>query len=540
MSEPVGLLAGAIGTPHPQATCCFCGSALVVGQVEALRAWLCPVDYLRQIACGLFVTPKGGAKQCLDVPLPSQVLFDECPAKNVLWGGQAGPGKSHGVRKWLYRRSLLVPGHEALLLRENNEQLEKTHLRKMATELPLLGAKLVDRTARFPNGSFIDCGHMADAEAVERYLSTEYGAIVPEEASVYPVDSEGTTPLAELSTRARKVYRDIRGREVRPRFMPVSNPGGSSAPWLLDMFVDHTPDFDKFPKLRPVFNEAGEQIKGYHADQWAYLPARLDDNPYQDPEYEDTLSVLSKWRYEQLRKGDWHVFSGQFFSQWTAGSHVQDLGTPAGVRWFRSMDWGYNAPGCFLWWAVLPDGRLYIRDEWKFQQTDEPDVATHVKRTDATHRIAKVSYTAGDPAVFNKTGATHKNRGFVGLSIGDTLGHYGVPIVGADNDRLNGWKRCHAILRVAPDGDPWLVVHPDCRYLIRSIGSARSDKKDPDDVDTHSDDHALDSFRYGAMSPLVGSVLSGVKAPVTPPVGSPAYYMQRDRQRPGRRFGRVA
>lgn len=322
--EAIGLLAEPIGTPHPTARCCWCARPLVVGMVLELRAWLCPEDYRRQVALALMIEDKKHGKRCLDVPLPSQAQFDECPAKNVLWGGQAGPGKSHGVRKWLYRRSLLVPGHEALLLRENNEQLEKTHLRKMAFELPLLGAKLVDRTARFSNGSFIDCGHMADAEAVSRYLSTEYGAIVPEEASVYPVDSEGVTPLAELSTRARKVYQDINGRVVRPRFMPVSNPGGASSPWLLDMFVDHTPDFDKYPKLRPVFDAHGVQTKGYRAEQWAYIPAKLDDNPYQDPEYEETLAVLSKWRYEQLRTGDWHVFSGQFFSQWQASVHVRE------------------------------------------------------------------------------------------------------------------------------------------------------------------------------------------------------------------------
>ncbi len=323
-TDAIGLLAEPIGFAHPTARCCWCSRPLVVGTVLELKAWLCPVDYPRQVKLALMVDTKKGGRRCLDVPLPSQAQFDECLAKNVLWGGQAGPGKSHGVRKWLYRRSLLVPGHEALLLRENNEQLEKTHLRRMAIELPLIGAKLVDRTARFANGAFIDCGHMADAEAVSRYLSTEYGAIVPEEASVYPVDSENVTPLAELSTRARKVYQDINGHEVRPRFMPVSNPGGASSPWLLDMFVDHTPDYDKFPKLRPVFNEAGEQIKGYRPEQWAYIPARLDDNPYQDPEYEDTLSVLSKWRYEQLRHGDWHVFSGQFFSQWQASVHVRE------------------------------------------------------------------------------------------------------------------------------------------------------------------------------------------------------------------------
>jgi phage terminase large subunit len=305
-----------LGTAHHRATCCWCSASLVIGEIETLRCWVCPRCWARQRQCALIVQDrKTGAKRCLYMPLPSQVLFEECPAKNVLWGGQAGPGKSHGVRWWLYKRSLTVPGHEGLLLRENWDQLEKTHLRKMQFELPLFGAKLVDKTARFPNGSFIDCGHMADAEAVSRYLSTEYGAIVPDEATQTPVTSDGTTPLAELSTRARKVYRDVNGQEVRPRFMPVSNPGGPSAAWLRDMFIDHTPDLEKSPALARTYDPA----------QWRYIPARLDDNPYQDPEYEDTLSVLSKWRFEQLRHGDWNVSSGQFFSEWLPRLHVRSL-----------------------------------------------------------------------------------------------------------------------------------------------------------------------------------------------------------------------
>jgi hypothetical protein len=295
-----------------QATCCWCGAGLEQFDLPGLvGVWCCPTQACRQRQLDRALVIKG---KVLYVPLPSQAQFEECPARNVLWGGQAGPGKSHGARWWLYKRSLTVPGHAALLLRENWEQLEKTHLRAMERELPLFGARLSERTAKFPNGSVIDCGHMAEADSVSRYLSTEYGAIVPDEASLYPVDSDGTTPLGELSTRARKVFKDVAGKDVRPRFMPVSNPGGPSAAWLQDMFINHDPDFEKYPALR----------KKYRADDWVYMPARLDDNPYQDPEYEDTLAVLNKTRYEQLRHGDWTVFSGQLFSDWTPSVHVAE------------------------------------------------------------------------------------------------------------------------------------------------------------------------------------------------------------------------
>lgn len=526
----IDLQTAPIGTRHPAALCCWCGSPLIVGQVLQKRAWLCPVDWRRQVACALTVKATGkdhakllgvtpGTQVCLNVPLPSQVLFEECAARNVLWGGQAGPGKSHGVRWWLYKRSLTIPGHQSLLLRENWEQLDKHHLRAMKSEVKLLGGTVVDRTAVFPDGSFIDCGHMADADAVTRYLSSEYGAIVADEASQYPVDADGTSTLVELATRARKVTTNREGIAVRPRFMPVSNPGGPSASWLLDMFVDHTPDFEKFPALRAKYDPL----------QWAYIPAKLDDNPYQDPEYEDTLAGLSKHRYEQLRHGDWHVFSGQFFSKWMESKHVVDLDLPQGLLWFSSMDWGSNKPGCVGYYAVLGDGRIYRRSEIKFQGEDVSEVARMMKRREAELGI-KVQSRVGDPAMWIKDAKT-KGTHLVGESIADTFRLNGIVIRQADNDRVNGWTRCLQILRDAPDGSPWFQVHSDCRYFIRTIAAARSDKSNPDDVDTTCDDHALDEWRYGMMSRPSPLSRSGGRAPAV--VGSLRWWRDKEKPKPG-------
>jgi hypothetical protein len=495
----IDLQTAPIGTPHDQSTCCWCGYRLVVGQVDQLRCWLCPVDYRRQVEKSLRVVAgkgdharllgvKAGTTVCLHVPLPSQAAFEECTATNVLWGGQAGPGKSFGVRKFLYKRALTIPNYEGLLLRENWAQLEKTHIRAMARELPLLGARMSDFVARFPNGSVIDCGHMADAEAVSRYLSTEYVDIVPEEASLYPVNADGTTPLAELSTRARKSLPDVQGVMCRPRFLPVTNPGGPSAQWLREMFVDHAPDYDKFPAL------ADEGA--YDEADWVYIPARLDDNPYQASDYrQKRLSVLSKTRYEQLARGDWHVFAGQFFAAWSDSRHVRTLHISPYTEWFASMDWGYNAPGCVLWWACLPDGHYHIAQEFKFQGLDPNEVADQIKKRNTTLGIKKLRHIVADPAMWQKTGA-----GVKGQSIAETMLRRGMPMRPGDNDRLNGWARCQSMLRADDQGVPWLTVDETCPYLKRTIPAAVSDKKNAEDVDTAIDDHALDAWRYGAMS----------------------------------------
>jgi hypothetical protein len=198
----------------------------------------------------------------------------------------------------------------------------------MAVEVPQLGGRWLegDRLAIFGKGSeqsLIYCGHMAETDAVTRYVGIEYGLIGPDEASLYPVDSEGVTVLAELSTRARKDYTDRAGKPVKGVFLPTTNPGGPSAMWLKDNFIDHTPDFDAFPALRPVY-ENGVQVSGYRAEQWRYIAASLKDNPYMREDYAQTnLAVLSATRYKQLAEGDWYCFGGQFFKGWAEQYHVR-------------------------------------------------------------------------------------------------------------------------------------------------------------------------------------------------------------------------
>lgn len=170
------------------------------------------------------------------------------------------------------------------------------------------------------------------------------------------------------------------------------------------------------------------------------------------------------------------------------------------MKCFASMDWGYNAPGCVLWWLCLLDGHYHIWREYKFRQTPVWEVGETIKKLTKDLDL-KLSYVAADPAMWQKTGAGR------GESIAETLQRVGLPMRKGDNDRKNGWQRVHEFLRVAPDGQPWLTVEadPHCKYLRRTIAAAVSDEHEPDDVDTSIDDHALDALRYGAMSrPPIG------------------------------------
>jgi hypothetical protein len=183
---------------------------------------------------------------------------------------------------------------------------------------------------------------------------------------------------------------------------------------------------------------------------------------------------------------------------WT---HVADLGDPPDCDWFRSLDWGYVNPGDVLWWACLPDAIYYIRYEFKYDHTSIPNLCTAIleRTADADISERQIRYTVADPSIWGLHGEGSKKNG-EGEMMDETFARCGVSLIKGDNDRKSGWQRTRELLEYRDDGRPNIIIHPSCRYLIRSFAEAVSSKHNPEDIDTSTDDHALDTFRYGAMS----------------------------------------
>ena len=490
------------------ATCCWCSSPLVLAE----GVWWCGTSEpcrQRQAAYALArVDRKSGQRTgWLFLPTPKQVEFLASPAKNRLFGGAAGPGKSHAARWGLYRKCLTIPNFEAVIVRKTMPELKKSHLRKLRMDRRELGGDAVTDWNKTESvltfkatGSLLEFGHMGDEDAVDKYLSSEYDEICADEGSTF--DGE---VLLELSTRARTSKPEVKAAGGA-KFDVVTNPGGPGWAALRDFFIDHAPDLERYPALE----------EKYHPEQWVYIKALLDDNPYRDEDYEDTLAVLNATRYEQLRWGAEYVTEGQFFADWRETNegqpwHVREypLESLRECEWFGSMDWGYNAPGVMLWWCALPDGHYWIGKEWKFQGRSAEEVAETVKAETKALGIKRLRYIACDPSMKAKTGHAR------GESIMETLIRKGLPMRASDNDRLNGWIRCHQLLREAPDGTPWLTISADCKYGRRTMPAMVQDKKNPDDMDTAKDDHWCDALRYGAMSrPSPTRIVTDQAAPV--------------------------
>ena len=78
--------------------------------------------------------------------------------------------------------------------------------------------------------------------------------------------------------------------------------------------------------------------------------------------------------------------------------------------------------------------------------------------------------------------------------------------------RINGKLEIHKrlSLRETNDGEkPSLYVFNNCINLIRTLPLLPCDKNNPEDVDTHTEDHAYDALRYGCMSRPINPQGSG-------------------------------
>jgi len=253
-----------------------------------------------------------------------------------------------------------------------------------------------------------------------------------------------------------------------------------------------------------------------------FIPAKLRDNKIllaSDPTYADRLRGLSSDAMVRAwLEGDWTVIEGAYFDCWSYDKHVIEP-KPIPQEWtrFRSMDWGSARPFSVGWWVITPDdwlasGRILPRGslvryrEW--YGASGPNVGLKLTAETVAQGIvdrerddSELRYAVLDPACFREDG---------GPSIGERLNRVLLnakrrPFHGADNARIpqrgsmGGWDQLRARL-LGVDGSPSIYCFSTCAASIRTIPALQHDPARMEDVDTESEDHAADDWRYACMS----------------------------------------
>lgn len=404
------------------------------------------------------------------VPNPKQDLFLRAVAPRIAYGGARGGGKSWVLRRKFILLALRYPHLKLLLLRRTLAELDGNHTQPLLKELNGFAKYTKDnKTFTFPNGSTIKLGYCDTDNDVYQYQGQEYDVIGFEEATAFT-----EWMLTYIATSCRSTRTDF-----SPRIYYTCNPGGPGHDYIKRLFIDR------------------QYEHGENPDDYVFIQAKVTDNTVlmeTNPGYIKTLEALPEHLRKAYLDGRWDAVEGQYFSEFNPAVHVcAPFSIPRDWRRFRAMDWGYNDPCCVLWFAVAPDSHLYVYREIYQNQTAASEMAKLVKKRSVAFDeqgnqfTEHITYTAASPDMWQKRGL---RDAMGGETVADTFIANGVPIIKADNDRMNGWMRVRENLQIAPDGRPYVQIFSTCRDLIRTLPLLTYDKNDHEDVSDNCEDHA--------------------------------------------------
>jgi hypothetical protein len=458
----------------------------------------------------------------LYTPSPWSKRYHDASADELLGGGSAGPGKSLTLL-WDPIVSQAVVEHARMTgqfldqfdpwladlcrkypIRPGESEGHALHLRRSMPQL----LENIDRSMRmFPKfdplavyskgrhswtlstGFKFTFGHCRERDSHQDYLSKQYTHLGFDEAYQFE-----DFQYEELDARVRSADPVLR-HLLRTRLM--SNPAQG---WLKERFVTPEPKGEVVLKRKIVDPATGETFYRTRL----FLPAKLDDNPDKAFVEQYKIRLLSKPAHMRARYlyGDWDSVEGGFFEDdWNPSVHViQPFKIPREWPKFRSMDWGYKAPGVIGWFAMDPDENLYQFYEFNFRLMRDEEVAARVIEIekmfgfwDERKRKSRLTGVA-DTQLWEERGDSGKSK----AAVFNEKGIYWQPAdkasIARNAERISERLRDHD-----KDSPPGLMLFEGCKKSREMFSSINVDENDSTIPDKKSPlKHWFDMHAYAA------------------------------------------
>lgn len=475
---------------------------------------------------------------------PKQAEVFQSTATEILYGGAAGGGKSYLLRGVAITYAHAIPGLQAYVFRRTFPDLVQNHMTG-AYGFPALLADWVQSgfvkinysdlaikfrngpTGGFDGGSAIYLKHCQYEKDVMDYKGAEFHLLL----------------MDELTTFTDTIYRFLRGRvrlaglkvpeqykAVIPRIICGTNPGDVGHQFVKATFIESAPEGEiwRTPK------DEGGMLR-------QFIRALLSDNAKlmeDDPTYIDRLEGLGDAALVRgMAKGDWNIVAGGAFDDvWNPDRHIiKPFKIPASWRIDRSYDWGESKPSCCLWWAesdgtpvmvwsegedgvavvkpvTFAPGTLFAIEEYYTCVEGKPNQGTRATVAEQAKAIRAIDMTFDPPGEDGRVSAGPAdtmiwNSANHTVSFYDEFLMYGVDWTEADKSpgtRMDGLSKLRAMFKQSlnpmHEGPGLYVFAGKCPNFVRTIPTLPRDKNNPDDINSHAEDHAYDTARYKVLA----------------------------------------
>lgn len=428
----------------------------------------------------------------LYIPYPQQLYLHYANkfADEILYGGAAGGGKTYSMLYDAYIKCVKYPGINVAIFRRTFPELERTFIAKSKMYFDSSMGYYNEKTKTWTIytksiPSKIQFCHCKTEKDVFSYQSAEFDVIYIDELTHWTEFQYSYIITRLRSSRTNEM-------EMNPHIICATNPGGVGHGWVKKRWRLHNRDM-----YYKVFDpEEDDNSNGYFDFKIPnltrlFIPAKVTDNYYiiqKDPKYISRL--LTSQFSKQLLEGDWSIFAGQAFPEFSNKHIIQPFEIPSHWKRYVSIDYGYSKPFCALWHAQDPvSKKVYTyREVYKTKLNDAEQARLILELSEKE----KIEAFISDPSVFSPRGS--------GSSIAQVWNSVGMTVVGGNNQRIAGWQRVHDWLILDSKEEPvWYIFDKKCPNLIRTLPEMVYSMSNPEDIDTDAEDHAVDALRYFFM-----------------------------------------
>ncbi len=300
------------------------------------------------------------------------------------------------------------------------------------------------------------------------------------------------------------------------KYRATANPWGRGHNAVKKRFIDCG------PPGKIITNSAGQQRVRIHG--------QLSENKIlivNDPEYIKNLQAIKEPNKRKAwLKGSWDIIAGGAIDDvWDRSKHVlKPFVIPRTWLVNRCFDWGSSKPFAVGWWAIsdgstvkladgtkrtFPSGTQFLICEW-YGWNGEANEGLKMRNRDiakgilkAEERIKRSTYGKNINEILAGPADASLFDEIDGGSMYDAYEAVGCTFIKSNKrpgSRIAGLEKLRSMLEaglIDHMEDPGIFIFDICvDGFLRTVPVLQRDEKNPDDVDSATEDHAFDFTRY--------------------------------------------